>query len=81
MDEFCTRSLRAGLATAIGGEQRAVLLPAQGLVKASRVEGFSTIADRSRRVGRSQSVSQPARIRSDADRFGDRCLERFRIRS
>ena len=34
MEEFCTRSLRAGLATAIGGEQRAVLLPAQGLVKA-----------------------------------------------
>jgi hypothetical protein len=32
-DEFCTRSLRAGLATAIGGEQHAVLLLAHGLVK------------------------------------------------
>src|ERR1700733_5378467 len=34
MDEFCTRSLRAGLGTAIGGEQHAVLFLAHGLVKA-----------------------------------------------
>jgi hypothetical protein len=33
IDELCTRPLRAGLATAIGGEQHAVLLPAHGLVK------------------------------------------------
>jgi len=33
MDEFCTRSFRAGLPTAIRGEQHAVLLLAQGLVK------------------------------------------------
>src|SRR5713101_208980 len=39
------------------------------------------MADRSRRVGRSQSASHPARIRSDADRFGAHCRERFRIRS
>src|SRR6202040_553667 len=37
------------------------------------------MADRSRRGGRSQSASQPARIRSDADRFGARWRERFRI--
>jgi hypothetical protein len=39
------------------------------------------MADRSRRVGRSQSASPPVRIRSDANRFGAHCRERFRIRS
>jgi hypothetical protein len=29
-------------------------------------------------VGRSQRARHPARIRSDADRFGARCRERFR---
>jgi len=32
-DEFCARSFRAGLPSAIGGEQHAVLLLAQGFVK------------------------------------------------
>ena len=36
MDEFCTRSFRAGLLTAIRGEQHAVLLLAQGFVKAKQ---------------------------------------------
>jgi hypothetical protein len=36
MDELCTRSLRAGLPTAIRGEQQAVLLLAQGFVKAKQ---------------------------------------------
>src|SRR5437660_1460735 len=35
-DELCTRSFRAGLATAIRGEQLAVLLLAQGFVKAKQ---------------------------------------------
>jgi hypothetical protein len=30
MDQFCTRSFRAGLAMAVGGEQHTVLLPAHG---------------------------------------------------
>ena len=32
-------------------------------------------------MGRTKSAIQPAKMRSDADRFGDRCLERFTIRS
>ena len=32
MDEFCTRSFRAGLPTAIRGEQQAVFLLADGFV-------------------------------------------------
>src|ERR1700733_12125255 len=39
MDEFCTRSLLAGLGTATGGEQHAVLLLAHGLVKAYQGRG------------------------------------------
>src|SRR6266699_2128779 len=35
-DELCTRSFRAGLPTAIRGEQHAVLLLAQGFVKAKQ---------------------------------------------
>src|SRR5580693_235632 len=35
-DEFCTRSFRAGLPTTIRGEQHAVLLLAQGFVKAKQ---------------------------------------------
>jgi len=35
-DEFCTRSFRAGLPPAIRGEQHAVLLLAQGFVKAKQ---------------------------------------------
>jgi hypothetical protein len=53
----------------------------KALWRPSRVEGFSTIADRSRRVGRTKSAIQPARMRSDAHRFGDRGLGRFTIRS
>jgi len=34
MNKFCARALRAGLLKAIQGEQGAVLLLAQGLVKA-----------------------------------------------
>jgi hypothetical protein len=45
------------------------------------VVGFGTIAERSRRIGRTQSAIQPARMRSDARRLGDRCRERFTIRS
>src|SRR5437016_2538514 len=48
---------------------------------ASSVEGFSTIAERSRRVGRTKSAIKPARIRSDEGRLGDRCRERFTIKS
>jgi hypothetical protein len=47
----------------------------------SSVEGFSTIADRSKRVGRTKSASKPARMPSDARRLGDRFRERFTIRS
>jgi len=43
--------------------------------------GFTTIAERRRRVGRTRSAIQPARIRSHEDRVGDRCRERFTIRS
>ena len=39
-DEFCARSFRAGLPTAFRGEQHAVLLPAQGLVKAQQCRGL-----------------------------------------
>src|SRR6516165_11304710 len=46
----------------------------KALWRPSSVAGFSTIADRSRRVGRTKSAIKPARMRSDAHRFGDRCL-------
>src|SRR6266478_895011 len=42
---------------------------------ASSVEGFRTIAERSRRVGRTKSAIKPAGIRSDACRLGDRFRE------
>jgi len=45
------------------GEQHPILSLAHSFVKASRVEGFSTIAERSRRVGRTKSAIQPARTR------------------
>ena len=44
----------------------------------SSVEGFGTIAERSRRVGRTKSAIKPARMRSDERRLGVRCRERFR---
>src|SRR5437016_8721797 len=46
----------------------------------SSVEGFRTIAERSRRVGRTKSAIKPARARSDTCKFGDRFRERFKIR-
>src|SRR5205807_8518992 len=51
-----------------------------GYSVASSVEGFRTIAERSRRVGRTKSAIKPARTRSDACKFGDRFRERFKIR-
>ena len=39
-DEFCARSFRAGLLTAIRGEQHAVLLFAHGFVKAKQCRRF-----------------------------------------
>src|SRR5216110_1717731 len=47
----------------------------------SSVEGFRTIAERSRRVGRTKSAIKPARMRSDVHKFGDRCRERATIKS
>ena len=52
----------------------------KALCRASSVEGFTTFAERSRRVGRTKSAIKPARIRSDACRLGDRFRERFKIR-
>ena len=52
-----------------------------GYSVASSVEGFSSIAERRGRVGRTKSAIQPAKMRSDADRLGDRRRERFTIRS
>src|SRR5215469_6068904 len=48
---------------------------------ASSVEGFGTIAERSRRVGRTKSAIKPARMRCDERRLGVRCRERFTISS
>ena len=45
------------------------------------VDGLSTIAERITRAGRMNSAHTPARIRSDAQRFGGRCRERFRMSS
>ncbi len=45
------------------------------------VDGLSTIAERITRAGRMNSAHTPARIRSDAQRFGARCRERFRMSS
>ena len=81
MNEFCARALRAGLPTEIRGEQVAVPLLAHGFVKASSVEGLSTIAERSKRVGGTKNAIQPARIRSHAQRLGNRWRGRFRSRS
>jgi hypothetical protein len=61
-DEFCARSFRAGLPSAIRGEQHAVLSLARGFVKARSVAGFSTTAERTRRVGRTKSAIQPERM-------------------
>src|SRR3984885_10219344 len=62
MDEFCTRSLLAGLATAIGGEQHAVLFLAHGLVKAYQGRGLQ-------HNGRAEQASgtQPARAPASKD--------------
>src|SRR5260370_8412327 len=46
-----------------------------------RVEGFSTIAERIRRVGRMKRAHKPATRRSEKHRLSDRCRERLRIRS
>ncbi len=48
--------------------------------KARIVDGLSTIAERITRAGRMKNAHTPARIRSDARRFGDRCRERLRMR-
>jgi len=40
MNEFCARSLRAGLPTAIRGEQHAILLLAHGFLKAWQCRGL-----------------------------------------
>src|SRR5438552_17691003 len=39
-----------------------------------------TIGEKSRRDGSTKSANKPARIRSDACKFGDRFRERFKIR-
>ena len=59
MDEFCTRSLRAGLGTAIGGEQHAVLFLAHGLVKAEQGRGLQHNG-RSKQASGTQPERQPA---------------------
>ena len=45
------------------------------------VDGLSTIAERNTRAGGMNSAHTPARIRSEARRFGARCRERFRMSS
>src|SRR5437016_86010 len=52
----------------------------KALSRPSSVEGFRTIAERSRRVGRTKSAIKPARMQSEVHKFGDRCQERFKIR-
>ena len=47
----------------------------------TRVEGFSTIAERIRRAGRMRRAHKPATRRSEVRRLGDRCRKRLRIRS
>src|SRR2546428_725058 len=47
----------------------------------NRVEGFSTIAERTRRAGLMRRAHKPATRRSEVRRFGDRALERLRIKS
>jgi hypothetical protein len=64
----------------VGSINEAFLAGSESSLK-DRVEGFGTIAERRRRVGRTKSAIQPARIRSHEDRVGDRCRERFTIRS
>src|ERR1700722_5547007 len=59
VDEFCTRSLRAGLETAIGGEQHAVLFLAHGLVKAEQGRGLQHNG-RSKQASGTQPERQPA---------------------
>jgi hypothetical protein len=81
-DEFCARSFRAGLPS-IRGEQHAVLLLAQGFVKAKQCRRLQNDCgtEQSRRVGRTKSAIKPARMRSDVHKFGDRCRERATIKS
>src|SRR6516225_10120266 len=56
IDEFCTRSFRAGLSTAIRGEQDAVLLLAQGFVKAKQRRRLQN----DRRIYAPRTASSPA---------------------
>jgi hypothetical protein len=59
MDEFCTRSLRAGLAIVIGGEQHAVFLLAHRLVKAQQGCGLQH-KGRPEQASGTQPQRQPA---------------------
>jgi hypothetical protein len=81
MDEFRTRSLWAGFATVIGGEQHAVVLLANGLVKAEQGRGLQHNG-RAEQARGTQPERQPAG--KDPVRRGQirrSVPERFRIRS
>src|SRR5215469_1116381 len=80
-DKFCARPLRAGLPTAILGEQQAVLSLAQGLVKTKQCRRPHYNCGTEQTGWKHQEPSKPARMRSQADSLGDRRRERFKIRS
>jgi hypothetical protein len=49
--------------------------------KFNRVDGFTTTADRTSRLGGTSRAHNPVISRSATRRLGERCRERFRIRS
>src|SRR6266702_5002939 len=61
-----------GLRRRVGENSTRYFCLLKALSRPSSVEGFRTIAERSRRVGRTKSAIKPARTRSDACKFGDR---------
>ena len=79
--EFFARALGARLAPAVRGEEQAVFALDQDLVKVQEVDGFTTMAERIRRDGRTNREHQPATSRAERRRFGARRRERLRISS
>jgi hypothetical protein len=77
MNEFWARSFRAGIPRAIRREQHAVLSLARWLAVSKASVRLRNGADE---LDAPKAPSSP-RIRSHADRLGDRCRERFTIRS
>src|SRR2546426_470357 len=73
--------LGAGFLRTVGENNRRYFRFVNARWSLNSVEGFKTIAERIKRLGRIKSAHTPTTTRSEQRRLGERCRDRFRISS